>query len=363
MLAFEDAQGFEQAAARALAWGAAAGLLFGLGAGLLAGDSGWTAPEGERLEAGLSILSAAGALGLGLDRRRRGALAGEPVSSRWRLVACLLLGWLFGLFAARTLPPLVALTAQLLGSVQPLASLPALLRLAAAWAVGGAIGALWSACATVALHLVRRESEVARRLGGLRLQLGPELRPLAERVGAAHAGAVVELGRRGPQGALPLRATLDQLAFASLELAERAAGQARVAAPALEDQALRRAAELRQLAERASDAGARSSLERAATAQEQVALRHRSLLAGRERLVARLHEEAAELERAAQSLALLAGAADARVAEEIDLLDERLRAGAEAVIAWVGASADDSRPGMKMGGCPAAPALGDSGGA
>ena len=343
MVTFEDTAGFEAAALRAAATVGAAGLLLGLllglrgglappGLGGLAGSSPW-APW-------LALACAGAAAALGRQRRERAREAGEPIPSRRWLLAAALLAALGGMFAAHALPALALLLTEGLAALPLLGAFPLLLRVALACALSGASLGLWVALCTVPVHLARRTSEVDRRLAALRFQLGPELRPLAERAAQAHRASLAELRARGAAGALPLRTTLDQLALAALELAARAADLSRVSGAAQEEQAQRRHQELLGLAASARDPGARASLERAAAAQEQLAGRARQLGAGRERLVARLHEEVAELERARVALALLAGAAAEQAAAEVDLLDERLRAGAAAAEAFAAVSAE-----------------------
>ena len=344
MVTFEDAAGFEAAALRAAAAAGAAGVLAGLVGGVRAGFSpglGLGAlGDATPWAPGLALACAAAAAALGRRRRARAREAGEPVPSRWWLLLAAALAALGGTFAAHALPALALLFARLFEALPLTSALPLLLRAGLACALSGASLGLWVAACTVPVHLARRTSEVDRRLAALRFALGPELRPLAERAAAAHRAAILELRARGPAGALPLRTTLDQLALAALELAARAGDLSRVSGAAQEDQAGRRHDELVRLAGAARDPGARVSLERAAAAQEQLAGRARQRGAGRERLVARLHEEVAELERARVALALLAGAAAEQAAAEVDLLDERLRAGAAAAEAFAAVAAE-----------------------
>ena len=346
MVTFEDAAGFEAATLRAAAAAGAAGVLLGLvqgvragfapGLGLGLGVIGSPAPWAPWL--GLACAGAAAALGR--QRRGRAREAGEPIPSRRWLLAAAVLAALGGTFAAHALPALALLLAQVLEALPLTSALPMLLRALLASGLSGASLGLWIAACTVPVHLARRTSEVDRRLAALRFTLGPELRPLAERAAAAHRASLEELRARGAAGVLPLRTTLDQLTLSALELAARAADLSRVSGAAPEEQAGRRHAELLKLAAAARDPGARASLERAAAAQEQLARRARQLCAGRERLVARLHEEVAELERARVALALLAGAAAEQAAAEVDLLDERLRAGAAAAEAFAAVAAE-----------------------
>jgi hypothetical protein len=342
VLTFEDTAGFDGAAAASsvslgalgFAVGALAGnALFGAagtpGAGPLAGGlSAAAAQLAERVAPWAGLACAAGAAAIGQRRRARAAEAGEPAPSRAWLLAPAMLAAIGGLFAARALPALASLLVDLLGAAPIAGLLPLALRAALSCAACGAALGLWLAACAVPLHLARRTSAVDRRLGELRFLLGPELRPIAERAAQAHRGALAELRGRGAAGALPIRTTLDQHALVSLDLAARVAELARAAPPAWQEQALRRRDDLVRLAGSAQDPLARASFERAAAAQEQLASRSRELAAGRERLLARLHEEVAELERARAALALLAGAAAEQAAAGIDLLDERLRAGA-----------------------------------
>src|SRR5205085_12504222 len=152
-----------------------------------------------------------------------------------------------------------------------------------------------------------------------------ELRPLAERAAAARRDATLEL----PAGAgADLRVLLDSLAVAALELAARAADLGRSAPSSLEEELQRRCAQLAESAARSQDSAAQASYLRAADALGAQLDHLRRVRGARERTVARLHEDVANLERARFSLTLLPGADAVRGAVELDLLHDRLQQGA-----------------------------------
>jgi hypothetical protein len=329
MLAFEDGAGFERAALQAAAVAGAAGLC----AGAVAGRALLDPRAALALAPLLALFGAGTALLLGVQRRARAQEAGEPVPARRLLLASVVLASLAGVFGARALPQLWSALVTLSEALPLLSLFPLLLRAALAAGVCGAAFGLWLGASLVPLHLALRTSPVERRLLALRFTLGAELRPLAERLAAAHRGAVEALRtHREAWGddastAPPLRTTLDQLALAGLEQCARAAGLgAAKGLPPLE-QILARQGELQQNAAAARDPRARAALERAAAAQGQAAERAARLVLARERLVARLHEQVAELEGARLSLLLLEGAQAERTATEVELLDIRLQAG------------------------------------
>ena len=332
-LALEDAAGFERSALQAAAVAGAAFLCAGAVAGQALLD-----PRAALLLAPLLALFGAGtALLLGAQRRARALEAGEPVPARRLLLASVVLAALAGVFAARALPQLWSALVTLSEALPLLSLFPLLLRAAASAGVCGAAFGLWLGASLLPVHLALRTSPVERRLAALRFTLGAELRPLAERLAAAHRGAVEALRtHREAWGddantAPPLRTTLDHLALAGLEQCARAAGLGAVAVgsrglPPLE-QILARQAELQKSAAAARDPRAKAALERAAATQGQAAERAARLVLARERLVARLHEQVAELEGARLALLLLEGAQAERTATEVELLDLRLQAG------------------------------------
>ena len=225
----------------------------------------------------------------------------------------------------------IALAAALGAGAVMLASL-ALLPLATAlagllpgWIATGASGAafgLWAGLAAVPLHVTVGGDAVEARLAALRASLGPDLRALAERAVAARRGAADEL----PPGArFELRGLLDSLALAALDVAERTASLTRAASPAVEENLTTRSAQLSKSAAETEDPAARQSYQRAADALEGQLDHFRRVRRARERALARLHEDVANLERARFSLTLLRGP---DCAAELDLLHERLQHGA-----------------------------------
>jgi hypothetical protein len=332
---FEDHSGFQRACG-----------LLALGGGAMAAVLPWTAPA--------AAVGAALALGVGprfaADSRRRwialvaacalvaveAALAPTPWLS---LAQGGLLALLLAVVRADrarqsgTRPPMpvaVAL-AIALGAVASLLAtslLPALAEAlaraapaVAGRALWGALLGLWVGLSAAPLHVELGGEPVEARLLSLRASLGAELRPLAERAVAAWRGARVEL----PEGArADLRASLDALAMAALDLSARCADLARAASPAVEDELERRCSALAGCAEAAHDEAARQSYLRAAEALAGQLEHLRRVLRARERALARLHEEVANLERARFSLTLLRGAEHAA---ELDLLQQRLEQG------------------------------------
>jgi hypothetical protein len=127
---------------------------------------------------------------------------------------------------------------------------------------------------------------------------------------------------------LDLRGLIDSLALAALDVAERTASLSRAATPSLEEELQRRFAQLQKSAADAEDQAARSSYQRAAEALEGQLEHFRRVRRARERALARLHEDVANLERVRFSLTLLRGADAVRGAVELDLLHDRLQHGA-----------------------------------
>ena len=201
----------------------------------------------------------------------------------------------------------------------------ALAAVGPAWVAGGLSGGamgLWAAFAAAPLHIRIGADPVEARFTALRPSLEPELCALAERALAARRGAAVDLGTAG--GA-ELAALMDSLTAAALDLAARAAELSRTAAPALEDDLQRRTAQLARSAESADDPSARQSYLRAADALSSQLEHFRRVRRARERVLASLHEDVANLERARFSLTLLDGKGGGM---ELQLLQERLRQGA-----------------------------------
>jgi len=155
---------------------------------------------------------------------------------------------------------------------------------------------------------------VEARLAALRVSLTPDLRALAERAATARRSALELL----PPGVrTDLRGAFDSLALAALQIAEKAAELSRSASPALEDDLQRRAEALSQSASKSDDPAVQKSYQRAFDAlQGQLQHLHRVRVA-KERAVARLHEEVANLERARFSLTLVQ---DPLAAADLDLL-------------------------------------------
>ena len=134
------------------------------------------------------------------------------------------------------------------------------------------------------------------------------------------AAAALPPGSRGD-----LRGLLEALALAALDLARRAAELGRTASLAVEEELDRRATQLATSAAGAADPAARGSYQRAAATLAGQLEHCRRVRASRERVVARLHEEVAQLERARFALTLLDGADADRSAAELDLLGDRLQ--------------------------------------
>jgi hypothetical protein len=230
--------------------------------------------------------------------------------------------WVIALVAA------LGAAATLLASVllAPLSS--ALAALVPGWMAAGASGAafgLWAALAAAPLHVAIGGDLVEARLAALRPSLPAEVRGLAERAVSARRGAADELP---PRARGDLRGLIDALALAALDVAARAATLSRAAAPSLEEELQRRFAQLQESAASAEDPAARGSYQRAAGALEGQLEHFRRVRRARERALARLHEDVANLERARFSLTLLHGADPAHGAAELDLLHDRLQHGA-----------------------------------
>jgi len=111
-----------------------------------------------------------------------------------------------------------------------------------------------------------------------------------------------------------------------LELASRAAGLTRAASAQAEEDLRKRSSALMQSAEAAQDRAAQESYRRAAEALSAQLQHARRVRLARERLVARLHEDVANLERARFSSTLVRGP-DFDL--ELGLLQETLRQRAE----------------------------------
>lgn len=255
-----------------------------------------------------------------------------PSAALWRWAFC---GAFFALVlaSARTEAPasaravaavLCAAIAVIAAHTLPVAALAlsqALPRALADAAAGGALG-LWLSLAAAPLHISIGADPVESRLSALRPSLNAELRALAERAAAARRCAAQEL----PAGArADLRGLLDSLALAALDLASRASELGRAAPSSLENDLQTRNAALAKSAAAADDERARQSYLRAAEALEGQLEHLRRVRRARERTLARLHEEVANLERARFSLTLLQGGDDT---VELDLLHERLQHGA-----------------------------------
>lgn len=277
---------------------AAAGVVSLAAAALAVPSAIWPLPAaGALLALGLAVqhLEAARAMGSEVSRA---ALAASAVLAAAALAAARI--WL---------PHMSAALAPLVGP-------------ACASAVAGALLGAWIAAATAPLHVLVAPDKVASRLALLRASLGAEVGPLAEKAVAARTAAARALppGARGD-----LRGLLDALALAALDLASRAAVLGRAISPAVEDELARRFAAASQAADIASDPAARQSYRRAAATIEGQLEHCRRVRRTRDRLVARLHEEVAQLDRSRFALVLLAGADEGRTALELDLLGERLQ--------------------------------------
>ncbi len=255
----------------------------------------------------LPLCGALLALGFAAARAPQARESGAPLSAGAVAIAAVLAAG--ALCAARLWLPFFALSlAQLLPG--------------GALLLAGALAGLWIACACAPLHLSIQSDVVETRLAALRPLLGAELRPLAERAAAARAAAAAALP---PNARGDLRGLLEALALAALDLARRGAELGRTASLAVEEELSKRVAQLGRSAEAAADDAARGSYLRA---KETLAgqLDHcRRVRVARERVVARLHEEVAQLERARFALALLDGADAGCSTVELDLLGDRLQ--------------------------------------
>jgi hypothetical protein len=190
-------------------------------------------------------------------------------------------------------------------------------------ASGGALG-LWGALAAAPLHVRAGSDPIEMRLHSLRFSVGPDLRALAERAAAARRGALSRL----PSGVPPeVRASIDAVAAAALELAARGAELSRAASPLAEEELRKRSVSMAESAQAADDADARESYENAAAALAAQLEHLRRVRRARERVLARLHENVANLERTGFSLTLMQGP---EFEAELSLLQERLRRGAAA---------------------------------
>jgi hypothetical protein len=291
---FEDHGGFQRTVLLCTA-GAAVAAIFGLEAGAsaaLLALSAWPSAEVRRcrLLAGLGaaifgawyfsgeawLLPLTGALlGLSFALGRREADARSP--KPWAIAITV------ALTAASTLLLPLATAATLL--------LPRF--------VAGAAYGLWLGIASAPLHVLLGDDPVEARLSALRITLGNELRPLAERAVAARRAAF-ELLPRGE-----LRGVFDSLALGALRVAEQAAELTRSASPALENDLQRRSAALSQSAAKTDDAAAQQSYQRAAEALQGQLDHLLRVRRAKDRAVARLHEEVENLERARFSLTLV----------------------------------------------------------
>jgi hypothetical protein len=305
----------------------------------------WAALGGAALAAVAPLPAAAAGAALAValrpgDRRRRlflasgcAAAAGAAIALPAAVWPWALCGVFFALvlasaraeapFSARAVAAvLCAAIAVIAAHILPAAALSqSLPRALADGAAGGALG-LWLSLAAAPLHISIGADPVEGRLSALRPSLNAELRALAERAAAARRGAAHEL----PAGArADLRGLLDSLALAALDLASRASELGRAAPASLENDLKARNAALAKNAAAAEDERARQSYLRAAEALEGQLEHLRRVRRARERALARLHEEVANLERARFSLTLLQGGDDA---VELDLLHERLQHGA-----------------------------------
>ncbi|HUJ24942.1 MAG TPA: hypothetical protein VLW85_02915 [Myxococcales bacterium] len=332
---FEDHAGFQRSAAVAAA-----------GAGLAAA----VAPQAALLPVAIAGTAVALAVADGLGRRLARALGIAGVAAAaaylgpakgWLVPAAgALLGLLFAMAgeadADRPRPPrwAVAATIALSAGAVLLAEallLPLAAALAAAvpgWMATGASGAafgLWAAFAAAPLHVSAGVDPIEAKLAALRVSLAPDLRALAERAAAARRGATDDLP---PGTRADLRTLLDQLALAALELAARCDALGRSAPQALQDELQRRSEQLARNADGASDAAAQKSYLRAAEALEGQLDHFRRVRRARERALARLHEDVANLERARFSLTLFKGRGPMRGAAGLDLLHAQLQQGA-----------------------------------
>jgi hypothetical protein len=190
-------------------------------------------------------------------------------------------------------------------------------------ATGGALG-LWAGLAAAPLHLRAGSDPIEMRLHALRFALGPELRALVERAASARRTALAKLPPGVPA---EVSASIDAVAAAALELAARGAELSRAASPVAEDELRSRSAAMARSAQAADDGDARESYQNAAESLSAQLEHLRRVRRARDRVLARLHENVANLERTGFSLTLLQGP---EFEAELSLLQERLRRGAAA---------------------------------
>ncbi len=248
---------------------------------------------------------------LGVDRADLAKETGTPPPS----ASAVALGGAFAALAVALASTLLPALADALRGFAP--------RFVASAAAGGSLG-LWAALCAMPLHVRIGGDPLEKRLAAIRFSLDPALRALAERAVAARSSALREL----PEDVAPeLPASLDALAAAALELAARASGLSRAASPQAEQDLQRRSLSLVQSAEASDDEAARGSYLRAADALGAHLEHLQRVRRARERALAQLHEDVANLERARFSLTLLHGP---QLDAELALLQDRLRDGAAA---------------------------------
>lgn len=288
---------------RAAAWSVGAGAVLGM-AGLLPWLAAWAAWSAAGCGAVLTLaLNRAAARAAKESGTTAPSLAGIAAAIVAVMAACAL--------AFLLLPHLdLALRAAVPGWT--------------ARAVCGAALGLWAALASFPLHVRLGGDPVEDRLAILRLSLDPALRGLVERAGSARRGAAVEI----PRGACAeLRGLIDSLTLTALDRAGRAQQLSRAAAPEVADELQQRTAALRKAAADAGDpAASKSYLQAAETIAAQLSHWQRVRCA-RERMLARLHEDVAVLERARFSLTLVRGSDGAAA---LAVLQDQLKAGAAA---------------------------------
>jgi hypothetical protein len=132
--------------------------------------------------------------------------------------------------------------------------------------------------------------------------------------------------RAVPHGAgADVRAPIDSLTTAALDLAARTSQVSRASSPEAEEHLRQRVCDLERRAESTDDGAAKQSYLRAADALSSQLEHLQRVRRVRERALAQLHEEVAHLERAGFSLTLLHEPASA---EDLRLLHDRLHHGA-----------------------------------
>lgn len=366
-LNFDDHKGFQRDVLGATAGGCLGALAFWL----LGVNSPWL---GAQPYLGTVMTWVATGVGLGVSRGRPlsiffggaaglvGALVSLLVPAEAGLLGGLLLGGALGLPLARLDEPQrrwsAVLGAAALGMVAvlltgspagrlPLSGLPEW----AAAALGGASFAFLVAWGSIVGHLRLQPSEAAAAAPqALPADVPEALRTFAEQAEATGRRIQAVLAQHTGDPALLQRVRLagDRLTAQVSDQIRRWHGVEREIDPGGAERLARRTEELQQRIEQTEDASARAGFEAARDALVAQLRLHKRLSVGRERLVARLHQNVATLEKLHLTLVDLKSADAQRFSLEVHpVLDEVAELSQEAdIMAEVGdALAALSRPG------------------